>query len=76
MVFPLQNADYLVVVALLSHPDGQTTNALSGSLGIEPETLSAALEGLEQDGVVVWTDELVRLSRPAQRLDRMNLIAL
>jgi len=75
-LFSLQNADYLVVVELLSHPDGRTPASLLSSLGVEPETLDTALSDLEQDGVIVRENASVRLSKPAQRLDRMNLIAL
>jgi hypothetical protein len=72
----LQNADYLVVVEMLSHPDGRTRDLLIASLGIELETLDAALQSLEQDDVIVRDRGLIRPSNAVRRLDRLNLIAL
>ena len=72
----MKNADYLVVVELLSHPDGRTNDSLLSSLGVEPETLDTAVKDLEEDGVIVREDPVIRLSNAAKRLDRMNLIAL
>ncbi len=72
----MQNADYLVVVELLSHPDGRTPDLLRRSLDIELETLNAALQSLEQDNVIVRHGNLVRPSDALRRLDQLNLIAL
>jgi hypothetical protein len=72
----LQNADYLVVVELLSHPDGRTRDQLIGSLNIELETLDDALERLQRDDVIVRDGSLIRTSNAVRRLSQLNLIAL
>ena len=72
----MQNADYLVVVELLSHPGGRTPDLLRRSLDMELETLKAALQSLEQDKVIVRHGNLVRTSDAVRRLDQMKLIAL
>jgi DNA-binding HxlR family transcriptional regulator len=72
----LQNADYLVVIELLRHPDGRPHEMLRRSLDVELETLDVALRSLEQDGVIVRQGEAFCPSSAVRRLDSMKLIAI
>lgn len=72
----MQNADYLVVIELLGHPDGRALGPIQQALGVGPETLLSAVESLEEDGVIVRRGDLIWPSRAMRRLDRLNLIAV
>ncbi|HEV3319433.1 MAG TPA: hypothetical protein VG053_06840 [Solirubrobacteraceae bacterium] len=66
----------IIALFVLDHPAGCSRAELDGELhDIDTEAVSAALSGLEDEGVVIAEGEKVRASKCIRHLDALNLIS-
>jgi DNA-binding HxlR family transcriptional regulator len=71
------NAQRVIVLRVLEHPDGLPLAALYTELDdLDQNTLTDAMASLQAEGVVVVDDERVQASRCARRLDTLALICV
>jgi hypothetical protein len=67
----------IVALFVLDHPDWRSRSELEGELhNIDREAVSAALEGLAAQGVIVVEGEQVSASKCVRHLDVLGLIAV
>jgi|HubBroStandDraft_6_1064221.scaffolds.fasta_scaffold158745_3 hypothetical protein len=73
----MQSAQYLVVVELLNRPHGRDLERMYRTLrGHSRQEIDAAIESLEEAGVLSINGQAVKASKALARLEQLNLIAI
>lgn len=73
----MQSLEYLIVLEVVGRPRGRDRESMRRQLrDHRPEAIDAAVQALEQAGVVTATPRTIRPSAALRLLDELGLIAV
>lgn len=73
----MQSLEYLIVLEVVSRPRGRDRERMRRALRDHPaEAIDAAVQALQEAGVVTATEHTIKPTLALQRLDQLGLIAV